>query len=171
MKSMKKGLAILLAILLLVSVGTVLGFAGGNRNGAPDTAVNAASTCPVTTVTDDSATTTAGKGYRYTDANDDGLCDNAGSGNGYRYVDADGDGICNNAGSGNGYRYADADGDGICDNAGSGNGYRYVDADGDGICDNAGNGNANGRAYHQQQNGAGHCAKGRTGSSCQANRK
>ena len=148
---MKKGLAILLAILLLVSVGTVLGFAGGNRNGAPDTAGNAASTCPVTTVTGDSATTTAGKGYRYTDTNDDGICDNAGNGNGYRY--------------------ADADGDGICDNAGSGNGYRYADADDDGICDNAGNGNANGRGYHQQQNGAGHCAKGRTGSSCQANRK
>ena len=108
---MKKGLAILLAILLLVSVGTVLGFAGGNRNGAPATAGNAASTCPVTTVTGNSATTTAGKGYRYTDTNDDGLCDNAG------------------------------------------------------------NGNANGRGYHQQQNGAGHCAKGRTGSSCQANRK
>lgn len=128
---MKKGLAILLAILLLVSVGTVLGFAGGNRNGAPDTAGNAASTCPVTTVTGNSATTPAGKGYRY----------------------------------------ADTDGDGVCDNAGNGNGYRYADADGDGICDNAGNGNANGRGYHQQQNGAGHCAKGRTGSSCQANRK
>lgn len=149
---MKKGLAILLAILLLVSVGTVLGFAGGNRNGAPDTAGNAASTCPVTTVTGDSATTTVGKGYRYTDTNDDGLCDNAGNGNGYRYIDADGDGIC--------------------DNAGSGNGCRYVDADGDGICDNAGNGSANSSgSHHQQQNGAGHCAKGRTGSSCQANRK
>ena len=149
---MKKGLAILLAILLLVSVGTVLGFAGGNRNGAPDTAGNAASTCPVTTVTGNRATTTAGKGYRYTDTNDDGLCDNAGNGNGYRY--------------------ADADGDGICDNAGSGNGCRYVDADGDGICDNDGNGSANSSgSHHQQQNGAGHCAKGRTGSSCQANRK
>ena len=149
---MKKGLAILLAILLLVSVGTVLGFAGGNRNGAPDTAGNAASTCPVTTVTDDSATTTAGKGYRYTDTNDDGICDNAGNGNGYRYIDADGDGVC--------------------DNAGNGNGYRYADADGDGICDNAGNGSANSSGgHHQQQNGAGHCAKGRTGSSCQANRK
>ena len=148
---MKKGLAILLAILLLVSVGTVLGFAGGNRNGAPDTARNAASTCPVTTVTGNSATTPAGKGYRY--------------------ADTDGDGVCDNAGNGNGYRYADADGDGICDNAGNGNGYRYADADDDGICDNAGNGNANGHGYHQQQNGAGHCAKGRTGSSCQANRK
>ena len=149
---MKKGVAILLAILLLVSVGTVLGFAGGNRNGAPEPAGNAASTCPVTSVTGDSATSPAGKGYRYTDTNDDGLCDNAGSGNGYRYIDADGDGVC--------------------DNAGNGNGYRYIDADGDGICDNAGNGSANSSGgHHQQQNGAGHCAKGRTGSSCQANRK
>ncbi len=51
---------------------------------------------------------------------------------GWRYVDADGDGVCDNQGTG--YCWVDANGDGICDHQGAGCG--WVDADGDGICDN-----------------------------------
>ena len=43
-----------------------------------------------------------------------------GRGTGWRYVDADGDGICDNQGTG--WRYVDANGDGICDNQDAGRG-------------------------------------------------
>ena len=43
-----------------------------------------------------------------------------GRGTGWRYVDANGDGICDNQGAG--WRYVDANGDGICDNQGAGRG-------------------------------------------------
>ena len=55
-------------------------------------------------------------------------------GRGWRYADADGDGICDNAGT---CVHVDSDGDGICD-YGCGSG--FVDADGDGVCDNAASG-------------------------------
>ncbi len=55
-------------------------------------------------------------------------CD--GTGSGYRYVDADNDGVCDNRGmggsseNGRGRNFADADGDGVCDNNGTGRGMR-----------------------------------------------
>lgn len=62
----------------------------------------------------------------FTDANGDGICDNA---VGCVYSDADGDDICDicgiNHGScpgGRGAAFADADGDGVCDNYVSGQG-------------------------------------------------
>ncbi len=73
-------------------------------------------------------------GWRYVDADGDGVCDNQGTG--YCWVDANGDGICDHQGAGCGW--VDADGDGICDNQGTG--WRYVDANGDGVCDNQGAG-------------------------------
>ena len=82
-----------------------------------------------------------GDGRGYTDADDDGVCDN------YR------DGACSG--------YVDADGDGICDNcAGAGaNCPGYVDADGDGVCDNYGSGNGHGHG-HGRHHGGGHgCAR------------
>ena len=75
-----------------------------------------------------------GTGWRYVNANGDGVCDNQGTG--YCWVDENNDGICDNQGAG--CRWVDADGDGICDNQGTG--WRYVDENGDGICDNQGAG-------------------------------
>lgn len=67
----------------------------------------------------------------------------AGPGRGRCFTDADRDGICDNAGSA--CVYADVDGDGLCDvcslsHAGclTGDGMVFVDADGDGICDGCG---------------------------------
>ena len=81
-------------------------------------------------------------GKNYTDADNDGVCDNIGTlssnGSGVGYVDADNDGICDNKGTGNAY-------------GNGGNGAGYVDADNDGICDNRGTGcgNGNGRCRNK----------------------
>ncbi len=63
----------------------------------------------------------------------------AGPGNGRYFTDADNDGVFDNAVC----IYEDTDGDGICDVCGTnhgnclgGQGAAFVDADGDGICDN-----------------------------------
>lgn len=96
------------------------------------------------------ASTTTSTGYRYVDANGDGVCDWYGTGHscGMGFVDADGDGVCDYCGNGYGagYGYVDANGDGVCDNYGTGScygagcGYGYVDANGDGVCDYYGTG-------------------------------
>ena len=67
----------------------------------------------------------------------------AGPGSGRWFTDADGDGICDNAGAM--CAFVDADGDGICDNAGAM--CAFVDADGDGVCDNLGSGQSRGSGY------------------------
>lgn len=75
----------------------------------------------------------------------------AGSG-GRRFTDADGDGVCDNASD---CAYLDANGDRICGNAGS---CAYVDADGDGVCGNYASGQAcgsHGSGHHGHGHGCG----------------
>ena len=69
-----------------------------------------------------------GRGFRFQDANTDGVCES--------FVDEDGDGVCDQMGT-RGNRYQDEDADGVCDN--------FVDEDGGGVCDMMGAGQAEGR--------------------------
>lgn len=66
-RKMKKTVIGILAAAVVMSIGVVSAFAGGH-----------------------------GRGSRYTDANNDGVCDYAKSI--CQYIDADGDGICDNCG-------------------------------------------------------------------------
>lgn len=92
----------------------------------------------------------------------------AGCRSGCHFTDADGDGICDNAAV---CVYSDADGDGICDicginhgNCPEGRGTAFVDADGDGVCDNYVSGQGQGagcghglRDGHGRGFRSGHC--------------
>ena len=131
---MKKILALILAALLIMSAGTIGVFA---------------------------AKGSFGKGF--TDADEDGICDNAV--NPSSFIDENADGICDNRKNNlcsqpqkpeKGKGFADADEDGVCDNfdacngqseerrqckgngQGKGLGRGFTDADGDGSCDNRG---------------------------------
>ena len=81
---MKKILVVTLAVIMMMSIGTIGAFAmgyGGGRN--------------YVDADGDGICDNAGNGRGYVDADGDGICDNAGNGRGY--VDTDGDGICDNA--------------------------------------------------------------------------
>lgn len=88
---MKKVGVIVVALVLLLCIGTVGAFAA------------------------------RGNGAGFIDANGDGICDNYGSrGSGVCFVDADGNVVCDNYGTGcHGVYFIDNNNDGICDNYGS----------------------------------------------------
>lgn len=68
---------------------------------------------------------------------------------GHCFTDADGDGVCDNAVSH--CAYVDADGDGVCDTCGSAHescgSPAFLDEDGDGVCDNYASGRGRGCGY------------------------
>lgn len=84
-----------------------------------------------------------GYGHNFTDKNEDGVCDYAGSV--CVYVDTDGDELCDVCGKGHSdcpaeadTSFVDADGDGICDHYGTsetGCGWNDADTNEDGGCD------------------------------------
>lgn len=81
---MKKGMAIVIALALAVSLCATAALASGRHHTA-----GTANAC--------------GQGWNYVDADGDGVCDNLGTGTcgqGRNYVDADGDGVCDNLGTG-----------------------------------------------------------------------
>lgn len=124
---MKKLLAVILAVFLLLAAGTIGVFA---------------------------ARYSAGKGY--VDADNNGVCDNIDESQCAGYADEDRDGICDNREETckpeQNYKksFVDNDDDGVCDNRGEckgqgkgcgnkqGRGVCYTDSDGDGVCDNRG---------------------------------
>lgn len=116
-----------------------------------------------------------GRGRCFTDTDNDGICDNAGSK--CIYADSDGDGVCDFCGTnsfgcltGDGAFFADADGDGICDNCSTyhlcgmaGAVRNFVDADGDGVCDNKVSGQCQGGGYGRGCGGRGNGFRGGRG--------
>lgn len=93
-RKMKKTVIGILAAAVVMSIGVVSAFAGGH-----------------------------GRGSRYTDANNDGVCDYAKSI--CQYIDADGDDICDNCDKEREHKthygryFADDDHDGACDHYGT----------------------------------------------------
>ncbi len=83
---MKKALAVILTVILVLSVATI-SFASHSANRA----------C-----------------RRFTDADNNGICDNRGiqKGNRANFVDENNDGVCDNKGE----NFVDEDNDGVCDN-------------------------------------------------------
>lgn len=92
--------------------------------------------------------TAAAVGRRnFTDADNNGICDNKttttvtcpqNDKNGHCtniYMDADNDGICDNKKNNNG-SFVDTDNDGICDNKNENCNNNFTDTDKDGVCDN-----------------------------------
>ena len=112
---MKKALAVILTVILVLSVATI-SFASHSANRA----------C-----------------RRFTDADNNGICDNRGiqKGNRANFVDENNDGVCDNKGE----NFVDEDNDGVCDNKGE----NFVDEDTDGVCDNKNNEIKCGRQYNK----------------------
>ena len=112
-KMVKKTLAGVLMVLMLLAAGSESAFAAGSGAGKNFTDANEDGICDYR---DD--------GYRYSDADNDGICDYRDAGCNYAY--ADNDGICDHAGSR--IRHADSGRDRTCDNAacraGQGNRFR-----------------------------------------------
>ena len=94
---MKKVGVIIVALVLVLSIGTVSAFAA------------------------------RGNGAGFVDVNGDGICDNYGSkGNGVCFIDTNNDGICDNYSTKcNGTGFIDANGDGVCDNYGTRQGQNH----------------------------------------------
>ena len=81
---MKKGMAIVMALALAVSLCATAALASGRHHTAGTAG-------------------TWSQGWNYVDADGDGVCDNLGTGTcgqGRYCVDADGDGVCDNLGTG-----------------------------------------------------------------------
>ena len=93
----------------------------------------------------------------FVDANNDGVCDNAGTAcprsegcaQGSNFVDQNGDGVCDNAADGKctkkgkGRNFVDANNDGVCDNAAAGQCAGKGKGQGKGQCDGQGGGQQN----------------------------
>ncbi len=110
--------------------------------------------------------------HNFTDADNNGICDNKATSavtcpknsavgverkNGHCtniYMDANNDGICDNKGNNNG-NSVDANTDGICDNKNENCNNNFTDTDKDGVCDNR---NEN-TVHHGNGKGAGNCRK------------